>query len=1243
MKKFLRIFLAVALMLSFSLSVMADTRIHYTYTDTESGIVYHYGSFDSTDTDAGVKIGDRKYSLKSGIYMGESKNAFEEAKAKNNQFIIGLKADEKTPEEYSVIPYSVDAEGNEKLGHAITVDKNAYTKNIIDKTVNGIVTDDLRSENQNNDQNVNTNYTTVLSVKGDYLAADNSSQAYTVLIKIDLRDIKKDAYKNSNFHFTINGKAGSWAKESMTDFKVGVIGVNNLADWDDGENMPVLDDDVSYNEAFVKGRAPLDYVRVPVTATNYEQYTFNITSHIQKEIAKGSDFATIALFADSEEAIAEYNATGKKNRMLLTIKSSEAGADSYSLTYQVEDPADKEAELKSLTIGGETVDLRYIDSKTNTYTKYLPNTTYNLPEVSCTVSERATSSISVEDNKATITIVSKDGSVTNNYYVDFVISESMSDEASLAFTGGIREHSINGDPNKKNEFKNVGLDGANIVLFESFNHGDYGSHCSFFQFDLSQLSKPDLSEEFEIAFSKVSLSWDTTKMSNITLSVYDVTDSFDWATDGTTASASGHEMEPTLKDPIDTVVIPTRYINSDGIDSPFSGAIDKLNISEFIRKCLRDNILYPTVAFDIEFGDLVPLEQLPSNSRFYRINFSGQINSSQTNLVYSKLNGEVFDRDAYSTPVLSSIKIDGEEINLGYINPENNTYTRYLPKGVEFVPEVTAEGNEYTEVSVTQATSFDDMAVITATALSGDSKTIYVKFVTSNDFSVDTTLRFTETSGIVKDNAKVYSASEQSATSIYVYGNNSFSVFNRGTKSNRTDYVPVVGYMQLDLTKLTDVDLSKEIILNTDSYFSIYDRPTTNTPFSAAEVSIYDASEFDWVNTELTTRAALEDMSVIEGKTPVAKVNGSELLNPTYSEDNKNVYGTAVFNISEYVRACISKGNLTPTLCFYVSKTDTTDRVIFRIRYRTSSYNTYIAYSEKKIIPELSQTNLEALYIDEEEVNLAYLDEETKTYTKYLPYGTEFISEVSAKSNDYAEVTVIPANSVDGIAEIKVKAYNGNEETYYVDFVVSESMSDEKSLTLKIGETTIVKNMINGNYEISKNNLNKDVVNMLNVFEAYNDVTRYLSTVSFFQLDLNELKNADMAGDFSLVLNNVKIGWDGAKETADFNVNFYDVSDRFDWATEGTTTSTSGLLYEDTMDKLIATKIVSTKDTSLGAFDFSEFIRHAIITGNYNPTIALDIEFLSKPSSMKRYSLDVSVGAYVDTVLTYNILNGEKN
>ena len=89
MKKILCSLMAMVVIVSFSLTAFAETSVNYTFVDTD-GFIYHFGQFDDGDTDAGIIVNGKPFSLKNGIYKGEYANAFVDAKTKNNLFGMGF-------------------------------------------------------------------------------------------------------------------------------------------------------------------------------------------------------------------------------------------------------------------------------------------------------------------------------------------------------------------------------------------------------------------------------------------------------------------------------------------------------------------------------------------------------------------------------------------------------------------------------------------------------------------------------------------------------------------------------------------------------------------------------------------------------------------------------------------------------------------------------------------------------------------------------------------------------------------------------------------------------------------------------------------------------------------------------------------------------------------------------------------------------------------------------------------------
>lgn len=327
---------------------------------------------------------------------------------------------------------------------------------------------------------------------------------------------------------------------------------------------------------------------------------------------------------------------------------------------------------------------------------------------------------------------------------------------------------------------------------------------------------------------------------------------------------------------------------------------------------------------------------------------------------YVKYNDNGSIKTAYGNPVriyeakMNSLSIGGKAVeefsqykmNYEYILPKNWTEKDGFP---EITPGFVPGGTAF----VTSPTKDTMQAVITVEREDAIPKTVRytVNFkIDTTKVSVEKAIALNGGEGIIKNDSNIYSAGEQLSKTgeevIYSINSDYFCVYNHTFADSR--YVPVMGYMQLDLKKIyDDLDYDKPVILRTASRFSMYDKITANAPISDAVVSIYDMTGFDWVNSNLTTRAVAADLSVIEGKTPIASICASD-LEPT--GDERVYLGEYDVDITEFVHNCIRNGNLTPTLGFAVDKpttiTNVRNRVVYWMYINNKTYTSYVVYNK---------------------------------------------------------------------------------------------------------------------------------------------------------------------------------------------------------------------------------------------------------------------------------------------------------
>lgn len=305
--------------------------------------------------------------------------------------------------------------------------------------------------------------------------------------------------------------------------------------------------------------------------------------------------------------------------------------------------------------------------------------------------------------------------------------------------------------------------------------------------------------------------------------------------------------------------------------------------------------------------------------------------------------------------VLNDIKVNGTSVD-GF-DKYTYEYTYALPfgwKAEDGFPTVTTEQSSFVNVAMTNATAETMKTVIDITADMGTPKTYVINFVeTLTRPSVEKTMAFGWNTGLIKDNANVYSASEQTnkdgTHSIHRYSAQFIAAFNQNP--TWSGYTPVMGYVQLDLSKIaTDLDLDKPVLLRLCSKFTFYDKATNSAPFSDGKVTLYDMSGFDWANADLTTRALAENLSAVEGKPEIATFTADDVPNDTKLNTKDIVtHGTHDVDITTFVKSCIESGNLTPTIGIYVHKPANRgqrNRIVYSLYKLNTSAMSYIVYNK---------------------------------------------------------------------------------------------------------------------------------------------------------------------------------------------------------------------------------------------------------------------------------------------------------
>ena len=425
MKKLLSLILVCALVLSLTATVFADTYIRYTFY-SEDGYTYHFGAFESEDTDAGVIINGKEYTLKNADKNDPSKTAFQVAKENGNIFGIGFKtADSFKEDSYVVTPYSRDANNNLVTGQAVTVNKTVAS--LPTETVPGyVITDDIGNSGVNIHADAAA---TAIMIKNDGLNAGvkgNQNQLFAGIMKINLTAFS-GATQDSNYILNLYGAAGMYNSDSVIDeIKLDVVGVPDL-NWSESDTSE-LNSNITQH---VIDKAVIDTVTVPLSASEGAWYKFNVTGYIQQELALGKTSTTIGIIADNENAANDSAETGKRNSLKFTFSSVNNAENKPYIEYKKVDEEYASSDIKTLTVNGEAIDVNKFDANNTLTIKYSYGV--EVDSIVATAGDYATVADAVKVDDATYKIVVTAGTgTTKTYTVNFEWAPYPSEDAGTA-------------------------------------------------------------------------------------------------------------------------------------------------------------------------------------------------------------------------------------------------------------------------------------------------------------------------------------------------------------------------------------------------------------------------------------------------------------------------------------------------------------------------------------------------------------------------------------------------------------------------------------------------------------------------------------------------------------------------------------------------------------------------------------------------------------------------------------------
>ena len=597
MRKSLCVFIVLTMLLSLSAPVLADTFIRYTFMDTD-GYIYHFGTFDNGDTDAGVVINGKEYTLKNTDKNDETKTAFDVAKENGNKFGIGFKAGANFEDEtYSVTPYAKDANGNRTLGIPVTVNKNEYQIPVETVVANSAVTDDAgQTANIQTGDFSNTDRT---DPKDDMYIVRNDGKnpgglnQWGALLKIDLTKFA-DASSNSNYTLYLNGTTreyGGSGSCNLDTFKVGVVGVPDLA-WSEADtsNIELLYNSITYT--YANNQTVIDYVTLPKADSEAKWYGFNLTGYIQSELAKDKTSTTVVIFADN--TIPAANASeAYRNAFAFDINSLQSETKPY-ITYEKASEEYSEAELKTLTVGGESVDLSKAENNALNY--YLPYGTETMPEITAEAEgSYATVTVDydvnkVESQQAVVTVTSGDKANTYTFTVNVVImdKESQSSSRTLKYADAST------------------VSGANVSA--GLNAGSMNSNLKYIQFGNIMGTENGYSDKvalMELDLNKIKDEIDKSKSitisTNAKLRAHYVF-SGDIAIYESKKQVSQITELAQLSD-IDSIIDINNPISETKVTMDSAGYTSATwDITEFVIECLEKGVYKPVIAFYVPDG-----------------------------------------------------------------------------------------------------------------------------------------------------------------------------------------------------------------------------------------------------------------------------------------------------------------------------------------------------------------------------------------------------------------------------------------------------------------------------------------------------------------------------------------------------------------------------------------------------------------------------------------------------------------
>lgn len=756
-------------------------------------------------------------------------------------------------------------------------------------TLKNIITDDANSRpNQYSDWYLPTGiYANVNLYNGAAYTSSSNGTLRRALIKLDLTklvdvDLTKEINLNVVGIATYNG---------YTDTTLKTMTVDAYADYDTEWSESTLATDVSsvgpgITDILAMDKAGSFTVDVPATsgANNFENKSVNIAPVVKKAIDAGKDSVTIILIADnSERASLSNGGDGHPDRNDITFRiGTKENTDSSrqpSVSYYKFDSC--YTDLAAIMVDGEAIE-DFAANKFEYAAKYEDGTA--IPVVTATaVDEDATVDIeqATAENGGIATITVNNENMTAKVY-KVVFMPVVSNVLSDVITDDITSRISSAPVNEKTMFTNIsngagpGWEGTlrraymqlDLTKFEDIENVQnvYLNITGYANLDKSRMSENTPTELKIDVYGIPSSQFNSAKVwteDSIKKEVEDYK-----TANSKELTSVGPNITATKALAIQDSIILNLPKNESG-NIATGRATQKIDITNIIKSVLAANAKLTdeslketkvTIIFMADNTDRVQYKNAdgsamtPADDVSYRIHTKDEtIEAYKPSISYTTYDSSIAN--------LTTIEIDGTPVP-GF-NAETLIYTSSFEAGAA-IPEVTATAL-YPNATVTVDPATEANGYVATITVANEGMTAKIYKVT---FEVKRASALTSVSDAITDDAcsrlnqnGVYN--EQMLTNLYNGSNYQTALYR--------------AYTQIDISKLSDVDLTKDIYLNTFGYINYGVARMSDTPPTEMKIDVYAIPSSSFETKALTN---------VEPSTVDNKWDEEE-----YKADNLNTFG----------------------------------------------------------------------------------------------------------------------------------------------------------------------------------------------------------------------------------------------------------------------------------------------------------------------------------------------------------------